>query len=1632
MATLPENWEFDYDGNRWFYRYKPTGLIQYTFPKPGDEFPEFVDDGAGPLDLAPEEKLVSQKQIKRRSTLGSSSKPAAANRQLPWSAIAEREDDGSPFWFQPDGLMYLGPGAYTDISPLQEEEETAQESSKLDTSAPTATASNRDATAQPTASPLTSAETTPLVASSQPATTLPDLRDQPDTAHYSIYDQPAAATPGNHGLETVNTGNVLAEPGAAQSSPSVPLLDSREVSCNPVGVVAELPSELTGQCHEELHPAPVELPGNEIMVDVQRPVDYANAFAIEPVELPSEGVIPRRSAKDSAVEQKALSSPTSEPREGQQPSAYKAVQEKLHQPDVPVRQNSLPQLSSGLSQSSTGVAEPVPGKYQPYNPMRHAAVAADSKPRPAAANRFSVTGSLGRELAGGNKRHSLAGPPPSQLWPSDVPAVLKSPQVPPKRPLDPPDRGKQPQVPSKYPLDSTYNDDQGTFSGFGPRHANISGAGHKGNSGELAHFPSVLQPARGRPILTQTPPQSHQASPNRGQQISPNRSYQAYKPYRDLQRDIEDTVQFLSKTGYGQAAAGASEMSDSGRAPAAENSAPPVNSPVHSYLAVRPHLPHSAASAPATLRNLQSHRSSSPEHSASIASGGQARIASSRGSSAPFPPSSSDIPAPLKLPRRPSPGAALQSNPSAEAASLEPPVWRAGINVGQPTQVLHDFTIATAPTMANRGREANSSLGGLGPGDQAERHQAGPVDGINGLATSGMRQDESFGLQTSNTPNQVAKSSKESQSARHMLSEQAFSSKFSITLEPSTPSSSQPHMPSQSFAVESETCNLPPATANSFAVENIDIPPLLNCSAEVHPSSRGSEGTHASQSNAPSERILIGDQQRTEADQQPAPPTSQANVQKNARANPSQPSSAVPKPAPSAMTYVIEEYQPVVQAQVRNLPPPAREPMPPTDQVGQTKTLDLSTTAFVQPAVSKQRSSLSSPGNGLDVQQVATSPPPSVTSRAATPRSPSPVSRASSPLVHRASVSAGPTRTCSYEQPGGLQQIVAQISLDGNQLPTVEQFAPPAPVSTQGQGSATQQATVSGTSGPMQPGVAGMTGSAQVPAPPGETVGVGAALVASATQPSCAPLMDGQTDLVQMLPAGHHPFASHPVTFHQSPSSPGSKASQTPSAASGHTIVSDIPVQARPLLDCSTEVSQSEGTTNQQSAPDTLAAMASQSSVSSPSQGQPIPVPQTFSAQQGATPSRVSTDIEREGSQPPMPQQLPTAGQVQLSMQSVVQTAPIQRPVSQSSRPAHHRSPETAPPQRAATLAAPAVPPETMPQVTQIGVLPQQAFSLQSGMIQHAGMVQHQAFPPLMMQANEMPGGSHVMQHLHTASSVKEEKSWFRSLWRSDNMKKTSSAAGSGGPGASNKLQKHAGSGGRPAAPHAFPPQLFPPQASGQPNPTARFPAPMFPAHPQGQLNLTAQFPPPHAFPPQASGRPNLTAQFPPPTFPAVGQQHSPVPPGMVPHTAQYATPLAPGVEQRMHSSPNQPDPQKNLQPQAPPELPQDTQNHNQSQGLGQHEATTTPKHPHQQHEPYQQIQKPSMSADQKAQAQAGPVSTAAAKGGGRNGTSSFTSVVPDPTKGGSKTPRNAGSSGWGNASGYDGSGWGDEDEDFS
>ncbi|KAK4460713.1 hypothetical protein QBC42DRAFT_331774 [Cladorrhinum samala] len=560
MVGLPENWEWDHDGKRWFYRYKPTGLIQYTFPKPGDEFPDFVEDDAPPLDLAPEERLVSQQQTRRRSTLGEdSSKPKRKEGKSSF-ILEEEDDDPGAYWERPDALMYMGPGAYNDISPL--EDDIRQEDAKPDPPAPTQ-ASQKAADVKPVTeqldriqiSPLASAQTTPLVVNSQPISSPPE-NSVPiaEVSHTVIVaevpaEPVAPAVPVVPAAPAVSTApapapaTVVAAPPAPAVNvfPDVPMLDSREIPHNPVGFVAELASELTAQCHDEIHPAPVELPGNEMMMEAnaqQHPaIAYANAFPLAPAELHSEALLPSQVQKRHSVEQKALAMrpPELDGQLRQQPviEAREPVQE------IPpgarpahLRQNSMPQPGQGHPQASNPGIDPAQGKFKPYNPgLRPVAEnnTGGNQYAPSSTTGFSISSPPISSFGGGNKRHSLAGPPPSHLKGSEVRPGLQS-------------------IRTWQQLPPTEEREEAISRTHGSQPNNGQVAVDSG----LAHIPSVLKPARGRPNLSQSPPRSQ--SPPSPPQADTSQKYQAYQPIasidQSLQQDIESTLNELSKTGY--------------------------------------------------------------------------------------------------------------------------------------------------------------------------------------------------------------------------------------------------------------------------------------------------------------------------------------------------------------------------------------------------------------------------------------------------------------------------------------------------------------------------------------------------------------------------------------------------------------------------------------------------------------------------------------------------------------------------------------------------------------------------------------------------------------------------------------------------------------------------------------------------------------------------------------------------------------------------------------------------------------------------------------------------------------------------------------------------------------------------
>ncbi|KAK4041702.1 hypothetical protein C8A01DRAFT_14637 [Parachaetomium inaequale] len=1254
MAALPENWEWDYDGTRWFYRYKPTGLIQYTFPKPGDEFPEFVDDSAVAPDLAPEEKLVSQQQIKRRSTLGESQSKqtttAARRDRAPSNAVSDPDDGGTPFWLQPDGLMYMGPGAYNDISPLQEEEEErgqdgGQDEGKADEAdipdgavpAPTgAAATSTTATAtpevtpdggttQPTRtqiSPVASVETTPLVINSSPAITTPEL----DSGVVIGTSEPAPV-------------DAVVEP------PEIPLLDSRQVPYNPIGFVAELASEFTARCEEEINPAPVEMPSNEIMMDTSEPADYTKAFDFAPVELPSNEARPAPNPVGHAVEQKLLASQTPREQEReQQRRAHQAVQELLNRPYRPVRQNSLPQSS----QASNATPDPTPGKYQPYNPAKHAVLGA------AAANRYSTIEPPSRQPVGDNKRHSLAGPALAQFHPSNVPPALQPAHV--------------------QPLDSSNDGAQTTPPNSRPRPDSISGPSTV-NPGGLAHFPSVLQPARGRPVIrTQTPPQSQGASPAR--------TYQAYKPYRDLQRDIEDTVQLLSKTGYGQGTTANPEASNSGRPPVSRTSTLPAHLPALPYMGVRPHLPPSATTEPVTLRNLQSHQTPSGESSTGILSGGEPRIAMPQDYSAPLPPSSSDVPQPLNLSRKsPSP-----PNSAPTSSAFRPPVpAKPDIIPWETTSAPSSTVVVSATPMVSSVVEMDSHQGLLGSADKTGRNaeQTGATVQPNHPSASSRPHQSSPGPQQDT--NQMTTSSGLPRLARRTSPEQAVWSGFN-TVESTIQPAPQVAASTQPPAVKPEASNQPVA-ATSFSVDVTDVPPVL---ANTRDAPTLSESAPMAHSGTPSGPALAGVQEII-VDRLPEPSTTAAVVQSASQSVSSLPDLAASGDAPSS-SYASSDYQPVVQ--VHHQHPPQPNTALSADQTVEAQASHLPAASPAPPATSQHQPS--NPVQGLDGQQAVSPPPPSTTPRPPSPRTPSPVSRASSP----------PTRASVTQS-----------------IPSV---TPPVPVTI----SSPQTLAITDQTPHGQNGIQG------------PVLGHGTSTMASSSPPTNTMPMASSIAPVYTLPSGHHPLASHPVNVPQpSPPGPERYAStqtatvappQAPAVAQnnvGHPQstgafsqqqpphAASVPMPSQPPAQ---NLNPSQGVPKPASPPSLVQQGTASFSVPRPNQGQ------TASHQTGpqAPPAGGQSQFPMQHQMPPTAL---TQGQAAAKPSGSNQAPPnmplrtFSHPVvSQSGPPPHPGAPGTAPPQLPMMFAPPAIPPGMPPQGFQPGMLPQQQYAFQPNRLQKA------------------------------------------------------------------------------------------------------------------------------------------------------------------------------------------------------------------------------------------------------------------------------------------------------------------------
>lgn len=372
MSNLPPGWDLDYDGSRWFYRYRSSGLTQYTFPQEGDEFPDFVDAAAPAPVLAPEEKLESQQQMRRRGDTGISNGSRSKSLAMsatggPVSTTWDEDDDGDYSHFQPENFMFLGPGAYTDVSPLADEEDRDGLSAraKRKDASPAMSKATTDAASDRVLSPPVSSISTP-----QPS------RAEPVAEHeVFVVDTPP------------QTIAAPSEPQADQTSPpEVHMLDGRErphelpgaTNFNPVGVVPEMPTEETARAHIELHPDPVEIADNTVLAPIE-------TFYMNIAELPSQTTpVERRAAEPPPQRRRATSQPVQrvypfQPREDDDPD----------RPPTPLGPSPAPTPSpqpptDAISCLSTPSVETPPAASSPIQPKADTHTPATEGPKSAA------------------------------------------------------------------------------------------------------------------------------------------------------------------------------------------------------------------------------------------------------------------------------------------------------------------------------------------------------------------------------------------------------------------------------------------------------------------------------------------------------------------------------------------------------------------------------------------------------------------------------------------------------------------------------------------------------------------------------------------------------------------------------------------------------------------------------------------------------------------------------------------------------------------------------------------------------------------------------------------------------------------------------------------------------------------------------------------------------------------------------------------------------------------------------------------------------------------------------------------------------------------------------------------------
>lgn len=314
MSELPPGWKADYDGQRWFFTYGPTGQSQFQVPLPGDEFPDFYccPGAAVPaVELLPEEKLESEKQMRRMLNVSGGSTGAVVDEKerLNGREGLRREESGdgvSDVCFE--SFAAVKSRGWQDLGGSREGTKTTKQRVGNENAAPART-SMTDACKESIGEPMS----TSLVAKGEyDNASSPPYREEGSITTIAIMSEPVLAA-----VETTPVAPSLGQQGerppiyAAHSSPhDLTKLDDRAIesaqkalSALSVVGIPELYSESTALCEHEINPPPVELPVNEggWMARIT-----GSSLAIQsPVELPAyaePGISPERRNRIAEIE----------------------------------------------------------------------------------------------------------------------------------------------------------------------------------------------------------------------------------------------------------------------------------------------------------------------------------------------------------------------------------------------------------------------------------------------------------------------------------------------------------------------------------------------------------------------------------------------------------------------------------------------------------------------------------------------------------------------------------------------------------------------------------------------------------------------------------------------------------------------------------------------------------------------------------------------------------------------------------------------------------------------------------------------------------------------------------------------------------------------------------------------------------------------------------------------------------------------------------------------------------------------------------------------------------------------------------------------------------------------------------